>query len=307
MQEGIKTIKGIRRKEKMVKEDLDNAPKYAIWVKKDGKWLIWGGKNSTDVDRDAYLDKGYEDVKVVKNGTDLSMLKEDLEREFTIFFNREGFEYGSYGAVRVKAQNEDEAESKFYAKKKDDKVTISSIRPTENEDIRKGIRLMEEYENKIRPVKDEAEEEVNPAYAQALRDRKKFNQTREKKINIDLDNALNKKFNLDNMKKFTLDESLFTEEKESNIIRFVKGEFTKNELKQLRSDIALNSIYTSDYENRFGIDPAFVQDFFDGYVDFMSEDDSEDTLDNLESWYYTVDFSDYADDPSKLEADYNVD
>lgn len=207
--ESIKTIKGIKRKEKMMKEDLDNAPKYAIWVKKDGKWLIWGGKNSIDIDRDIYLDKGYEDVKVVENGTDLSVLKEDLEREFTIFFNREGFEYGSYGAVRVKATNEDEAKEKFYANKKDDKVTISSIRPTENEDIRKGIRLIEDYENKIEPVKEEAEEEVNPAYAQALRDRKDFNETREKKVNADLDNVLNKDFNLDNIEKLTLDESLF--------------------------------------------------------------------------------------------------
>ena len=96
------------------------------------------------------------------------------------------------------------------------------------------------------------------------------------------------------------------EEKESNIIRFIKGEFTKNELAQLRSDVVLNSIYTSDYENRFNIDPAFVQDFFDGYVDFMLEDESEDTIDNLENWYYTVDYSDYVDDPSKLEVDYSI-
>lgn len=85
-------------------------------------------------------------------------LTEDLEREFTIFFNREGFEYGSFGAVRVKAANEDEAKSKFYADKKDDKVTISYIRPTENEDIKKGIRLIEDLnenpgdEEKIDPT-----------------------------------------------------------------------------------------------------------------------------------------------------------
>lgn len=70
-------------------------------------------------------------------------LNEDLEREFTIHYNREGFEFGGYGAVRVKAINEDEAKEKFYAEKKDDKITISFIRPTTNEDIRKGIRLLE--------------------------------------------------------------------------------------------------------------------------------------------------------------------
>lgn len=71
-------------------------------------------------------------------------IEEDLEREFTIFFNREGFEHGSYGVVRVKATNEDEAKSKFYADKKDDKVDIEFIRPTEDEDIKKGIRLIED-------------------------------------------------------------------------------------------------------------------------------------------------------------------
>lgn len=82
----------------------------------------------------------YGDYEVIAN----EPIREDLEREFTIHYNREGFEFGGYGAVRVKATNEDEAKEKFYAEKKDDKITISSIRPTENEDIRKGIRLLED-------------------------------------------------------------------------------------------------------------------------------------------------------------------
>lgn len=81
----------------------------------------------------------YGDYEVIAD----EPIREDLEREFTIHYNREGFEFGGYGAVRVKATNEDEAKEKFYAEKKDDKITISSIRPTENEDIRKGIRLLE--------------------------------------------------------------------------------------------------------------------------------------------------------------------
>ncbi len=82
----------------------------------------------------------YGDYEVIAN----EPIREDLEREFTIHYNREGFEFGGYGAVRVKATNEDEAKEKFYAEKKDDKIIISSIRPTENEDIRKGIRLLED-------------------------------------------------------------------------------------------------------------------------------------------------------------------
>lgn len=70
-------------------------------------------------------------------------LKEDLEREFTIHYNREGFEFGGYGAVRVKATDEDDAKEKFFAEKKDNKITIASIRPTTDEDVRKGIRLLD--------------------------------------------------------------------------------------------------------------------------------------------------------------------
>lgn len=42
-------------------------------------------------------------------------------------------------------------------------------------------------------------------------------------------------------------------------------------LKALRREITLNSIYTSDYETGFHISPKAVQDFFDGYVDFLFE------------------------------------
>ena len=37
---------------------------------------------------------------------------------------------------------------------------------------------------------------------------------------------------------------------------------TKQELQQLRNEITLNSLYTSDYNNSFNIDPRQVQDFF---------------------------------------------
>lgn len=47
---------------------------------------------------------------------------------------------------------------------------------------------------------------------------------------------------------------------------------TKQELQQLRNEITLNSLYTSDYENSFNIDPRQVQDFFDGWLEYCSED-----------------------------------
>lgn len=49
----------------------DYKPPYAIWVKENGKWKIYSGSNSANVDRNAFLAKGYEDVKVVKNGDDV--------------------------------------------------------------------------------------------------------------------------------------------------------------------------------------------------------------------------------------------
>ena len=46
---------------------------------------------------------------------------------------------------------------------------------------------------------------------------------------------------------------------------------TKDELWGLRQDIRLGSLFTRDYENRFGIDPRYVQDSFDGYLDYLGE------------------------------------
>lgn len=90
---------------------------------------------------------------------------------------------------------------------------------------------------------------------------------------------------------------------------------TKQELQQLRNEITLNSLYTSDYENSFNIDPRQVQDFFDSYledcetisvndngdllcdiVDTLTNDQYYDTLfkiandiDNLYNYYYSYD------------------
>lgn len=86
---------------------------------------------------------------------------------------------------------------------------------------------------------------------------------------------------------------------------------TRDKLDQLRGDIVLCSLYADDYENSFGIDRHDVQDFFDGYIEFLEElaeedyeegraeekmglDDLDafldeyDTIGNLENWYDIV-------------------
>ena len=74
---------------------------------------------------------------------------------------------------------------------------------------------------------------------------------------------------------------------------------TKTSLWELRHEILLNSLYTSDFENTFGYTANSVQDFFDGYMSYLEElmdgdgvDDSDlfdvlSTYDNEENlWEY---------------------
>lgn len=77
---------------------------------------------------------------------------------------------------------------------------------------------------------------------------------------------------------------------------------TKQMLWNLRQEISLNSMYYSDYRNSLSIDEHAVCDFFDGYLEFLSEimqeeipayDNAEffdwlsayDNADNLWNWY----------------------
>ena len=81
-------------------------------------------------------------------------------------------------------------------------------------------------------------------------------------------------------------------------------EMSKRNLWALRTEITLGSLYTSDYENSFQILPRIVQDFFDGYIEYLWELAEEknnknidfedlveiyDNADNLEGWYYCFD------------------
>ena len=67
---------------------------------------------------------------------------------------------------------------------------------------------------------------------------------------------------------------------------------SRTQLKRLRRDIVLCSIYYSDYKNRYGIDEKTTCLFFDGYADylgeFMEEDGKKgkdrDYFDNLEDY-----------------------
>ena len=60
---------------------------------------------------------------------------------------------------------------------------------------------------------------------------------------------------------------------------------TKTQLKKLRQQITLNSLYTDDYNNTFNIPPRQVQDFFDGWLEYcetIPTNDNGDLLCDLE-------------------------
>ena len=43
------------------------------------------------------------------------------------------------------------------------------------------------------------------------------------------------------------------------------------QLRRLREDVDINSLYLIDYENRYGVDPKEAYDFFMGYLDYLEE------------------------------------
>lgn len=48
-------------------------------------------------------------------------------------------------------------------------------------------------------------------------------------------------------------------------------DLSKEQLWKLRQEIVLNSLFTKDYLNSFGINAKECQAFFDGYVDYLNE------------------------------------
>lgn len=86
--------------------------------------------------------------------------------------------------------------------------------------------------------------------------------------------------------------------------------YAKNKLWNIRNDIVLNSLYYSDYENRYGYDTHMICDFFDGYLDYINELMKEnnqnihtdyffhllplyDTKENLWNWYCMIERVDF--------------
>ena len=82
-------------------------------------------------------------------------------------------------------------------------------------------------------------------------------------------------------------------------------QYAKNKLWNIRNDVVLNSIYYSDYENRYGYDVRIICHFFDSYLEYLEErmyedipnyKDDEflkylpkyDTKNNLWTFYYCV-------------------
>ena len=87
-------------------------------------------------------------------------------------------------------------------------------------------------------------------------------------------------------------------------------DFKFADLALLRNEIVLNSLYTEDYRNSFGINPSDCSEFFNGYYEYLWElakedfnEEGKDTKDltdayivevydnteNLSSWYYCID------------------
>lgn len=140
---------------------------------------------------------------------------------------------------------------------------------------------------------------------------------------FDIDQEVIDNYNNSARKKH-INEAISSEIYDLNIMKFIRGEFTVDDLEILRSDISLGSIYLSDYDNSFGIDAEFIYDFFDGFSEFIYEEAKEDaadqeiefddnwdhiiykydTLEKLIDYYNLIDYTDFADNPKELLRQY---
>ena len=62
----------------------------------------------------------------------------------------------------------------------------------------------------------------------------------------------------------------------------------KIQTNRLTKDIVWNSLFISDYENRYGIDANIVSDFADGYLDWLCEEFKEEIDDNNIDTFFKV-------------------
>lgn len=74
---------------------------------------------------------------------------------------------------------------------------------------------------------------------------------------------------------------------------------TKNQLKQLRKEIVLNSLFLNDYNNTLFIKQKTVCNFFDAYLEYLSDDFKckdidgifkHDNLTNLYNYYFSFEY-----------------
>lgn len=55
----------------------------------------------------------------------------------------------------------------------------------------------------------------------------------------------------------------------------------RDELWSLRNEVVLNSLFIHDYDNSLGYDPEDICEFFDGYLDYLSELSGEKDIEKL--------------------------
>lgn len=68
----------------------------------------------------------------------------------------------------------------------------------------------------------------------------------------------------------------------------------KIQTNRLTKDIVWNSIFYSDYENRYGIDTHVVSDFADGYIEWLCEEfkeeiDTDNIMDDISTMAKVLD------------------
>lgn len=82
---------------------------------------------------------------------------------------------------------------------------------------------------------------------------------------------------------------------------------TRLQLRQLRNEITINSLFLKDYSNTLDIDPKKVYNFFDSFLDYIFEERSNgldfydvlDKYDNISTLYdYYLSFT---DDPLSID------
>lgn len=81
-------------------------------------------------------------------------------------------------------------------------------------------------------------------------------------------------------------------------------EWTREQLWQLRQEIAVGDLFIDHYRNSFGVDRHACCDFFEGYLEFMRDENEYDVQEGLCSEKLDVDddlFWEKYDSPEMLE------